>query len=46
MLQETLRASGLALVEANGVYRVTASEEAVHLGTAPVHVGGTPSAGL
>jgi general secretion pathway protein D len=45
VLQETLRASGLALVEANGVYRVTASEEAVHLGTAPVNVGGTPSAG-
>lgn len=44
VLQETLRASGLALVEANGVYRVTPSEEAVHLGTAPVNVGaGTPS---
>src|ERR1700757_3789058 len=27
VLVETLRASGLALVEANGVYRVTASEE-------------------
>ena len=40
VLGETLRASGLALVEANGVYRVTASEEAVHLGTAPVSVGG------
>jgi len=45
VLQETLRASGLALVDANGVYRVTASEEAVHLGTAPVTVGGAPSAG-
>ena len=45
VLEETLRASGLALVETNGVYRVTASEEAVHLGTAPVSVGGgSPSA--
>ncbi len=46
VLGETLRASGLALVEANGVYRVTASEDAVHLGTAPVTVGGraTPTA--
>ncbi|HEY1505732.1 MAG TPA: type II secretion system secretin GspD [Stellaceae bacterium] len=40
VLEETLRASGLALVETNGVYRVTPSEEAVHLGTAPVSVGG------
>jgi general secretion pathway protein D len=46
VLGETLRASGLALVEANGVYRVTASEDAAHLGTAPVTVGGrgVPSA--
>src|SRR5690242_10854777 len=34
VLQETLRASGLALVEANGVYRVTTSDEAAHTGTA------------
>ncbi len=40
VLEETLRASGLALVEANGVYRLTASEDATHLGTAPVNVGG------
>ena len=45
VLGETLRASGLALVETNGVYRLTASEEAAHLGTSPVNVGGgAPSA--
>ncbi|HWE75570.1 MAG TPA: type II secretion system secretin GspD [Stellaceae bacterium] len=40
VLQETLRASGLALLEANGVYRVMNIDEAVHTGTAPVTVGG------
>src|SRR6185437_12914169 len=39
VLQETLRASGLALSEANGVYRVTTSDEAGHTGTAGVSVG-------
>jgi general secretion pathway protein D len=42
VLQETLRASGLALVEANGVYRVTTSDEAAHTGTAAVTVGARP----
>jgi len=39
VLQQTLRASGLSLTEANGVYRVTTSDEAVHTGTATVTVG-------
>ena len=45
VLQETLRASGLSLVQANGVYRVTTSDEAAHTGTAAVTVGaGAPGA--
>ena len=40
VIQETLRASGLALVQANGIYRVMNSEEAIHTGTASVTVGG------
>ena len=45
VLEETLRASGLALIELNGIYRVMSSADAVHTGTAPVSVGGgAPSA--
>ncbi len=40
VIEETLRASGLAMVEANGIYRVMSSADAVHTGTAPVTVGG------
>ena len=40
VLRETLRASGLSLVEANGIYRVCNNDEAVHTGTAQVTVGG------
>jgi general secretion pathway protein D len=40
VIRETLRASGLALVEANGIYRVMNNDEAVHTGTAQVTVGG------
>jgi general secretion pathway protein D len=40
VLEETLRASGLALIEANGIYRVVNSADAVFTGTAPVTVGG------
>src|SRR6185437_2914612 len=40
VIEETLRASGLALIEANGIYRVMSSADAVHTGTAPVTVGG------
>jgi general secretion pathway protein D len=40
VIEETLRASGLALVEANGIYRVMNSDDAVHTGTAGVTVGG------
>jgi general secretion pathway protein D len=45
VLEETLRASGLALVESNGIYRVMNSEEALHTGTAPVTVGGVAIGG-
>ncbi|HEX3970695.1 MAG TPA: type II secretion system secretin GspD [Stellaceae bacterium] len=40
VMEETLRASGLALLETNGVYRVMNIDEAAHTGTAPVTVGG------
>ncbi|HEY3919308.1 MAG TPA: type II secretion system secretin GspD [Stellaceae bacterium] len=40
VVEETLRASGLALVESSGIYRVMASEDVVHTGTEPVTVGG------
>jgi general secretion pathway protein D len=39
VMEETLRASGLALLETNGVYRVMNIDEAAHTGTAPVTVG-------
>ena len=44
VIEETLRASGIALVEANGIYRVMNSDEAVHTGTAPVIIGGLAGA--
>jgi general secretion pathway protein D len=40
ILGETLRASGLSLIEASGIYRVTTSDEAARAGTAGVTIGG------
>ena len=39
VLEESLRANGLTLVQASGVYRLVASEEAAHSGTLPLIVG-------
>ena len=44
VLEETLRASGLSLVEANGIYRVITSEDASHVGAARVSVYGSAAA--
>jgi general secretion pathway protein D len=39
VLQQVLRASGLGLVEANGIYRVMPGDDAARTGTLPVTVG-------
>jgi general secretion pathway protein D len=39
VLEETLRASGLVLVQANGIYRLVGSDDAAHTGTLALSVG-------